>query len=538
MFSTFNYDRATGGMVIAGKVNSDFISHIALIRSFSLGDNFQRILELKLPEYPLFPGEPIRYHFVFYMLVGLLERIGVRIDWALNIPSILGFFLLLSTIFLLSKRLFNNYIISCLSVLFFFFNGSLSFIRFFKLNPISASSVNDIIRNSIFPSFAPWGPGEISAFWNLNIYTNQRHLGLAFGIILLFIIALLKLERCSWAKQKPWAVVWGLVIAVFPYFHQPSLIIFAILMLCYWLFFPSLRKLLFSTGIISLTLILPQIFGIRHGPSLINWAPGYLIPRGLLNPAHFTMYWWENLGYHSILIPLGFLLSSVRVKKIIFPIFLLFTVPNLVTFSPEAAANHKFFNFYLILGSMLTAYLIVFFYKNIIKVKNIGIRVVGGLCLIILTFSLMFSGIIDFFAVRNDGTSIWPDIKSQPLAHWFYLNTDPSSVVLTADYISPVSLSGRKIFIGWPYFSWSAGYDTNERINLKHKIFMSESVTEQCGLLRNNNLSYIVLAYPAEELDFTPNYNIFLDHGTPAFKTSYGIVEYTVYDTRSYCHGV
>src|SRR5579885_3661753 len=73
-FHTFSYDSKAKEMIIAEKVSSDFLAHIPLIRSFSFGHNWP-------PEYPLFPGVPIRYHFLFYAGVGLLEKIGFRIDW-------------------------------------------------------------------------------------------------------------------------------------------------------------------------------------------------------------------------------------------------------------------------------------------------------------------------------------------------------------------------------------------------------------------------------------------------------------------------
>jgi hypothetical protein len=90
MFSTFGYEN--GNIVIRDKLYSDFLSHIPLIRSFSMGDNFP-------PEYPHFPGEPIRYHFLFYFFVGMLEKIGLRIDIALNIMSVIGFAGLMIAIF-------------------------------------------------------------------------------------------------------------------------------------------------------------------------------------------------------------------------------------------------------------------------------------------------------------------------------------------------------------------------------------------------------------------------------------------------------
>lgn len=99
MFHTFSYEN--NSILIASKAWSDFASHIPLIRSFSLGSNLP-------PEYPIFPGEPIRYHFLFYLVVGLLERLGMRIDFALNIPSALSFFLLICSIYLLAMLLFNR----------------------------------------------------------------------------------------------------------------------------------------------------------------------------------------------------------------------------------------------------------------------------------------------------------------------------------------------------------------------------------------------------------------------------------------------
>src|SRR3989344_8019775 len=100
MFHTFGYVAVTSQMRPATTTWSDFGSHLPLIRSFSIGANLPRLLRGEAPEYPLFPGAPIRYHFLFYAIVGLLERIGVRIDWALNVPSALGLGFLMVMIYL------------------------------------------------------------------------------------------------------------------------------------------------------------------------------------------------------------------------------------------------------------------------------------------------------------------------------------------------------------------------------------------------------------------------------------------------------
>src|SRR3989344_8805271 len=182
MFHTFQY--RNGNMLIGAMLWSDFSWTIPMIRSFSFGENFP-------VEAPLFPGEPIHYHFLFYTLVGLLEKTGIRLDYALNLPSIVGLTSFLVMLYVFAKRLFNSSVVAILTVLFLLFNGTLSFIYFFSSHPLSIHSFQDIIGNTTFSSFGPYDGNLVSAFWNLNIYTNQRHfagaLALSLAIVYIFI---------------------------------------------------------------------------------------------------------------------------------------------------------------------------------------------------------------------------------------------------------------------------------------------------------------------------------------------------------------
>src|SRR3972149_11899868 len=110
MFSSFSSTSQT--IQISTKAWSDFASHVPLIRSFSFGDNFP-------PQYPVFPGEPIKYHFLFYAYVGYLEKIGLPIGFSLNIPSVLGFIFLLLMIYFFAKMIFKSKVVGLLSVFFF-----------------------------------------------------------------------------------------------------------------------------------------------------------------------------------------------------------------------------------------------------------------------------------------------------------------------------------------------------------------------------------------------------------------------------------
>lgn len=493
MFHTFSYDSITSSMLIATKAWSDFGAHIPLIRSFSLGDNWTKLGQGQAPEYPLFPEEPIRYHFLFYAVVGALERLGLRIDWALNLPSALGFFLLIAMIYSLAMTLFKDKRVAWLAIIFFLFNGSLSFIQFFAQHPLGLSSVSEILSNQVFPAFAPWGKGDITAFWNLNIYTNQRHLSLSFAMALAYLYLALKVMDLPWKKQFPWAIASGILLGLYPFLHQPTLLILAIFAGSYFLFFPKLRKYLFLSVAVAALLISPQLRLLAVGKGNISWYPGYLI-HDQLSFSRFCVYWWRNLGLHFFLIPLGFLIASRKIKLATLPIFLVFVVANLFKFSVEVAASHKFFNFFLILGNMISAFVVLRLMQqcnNItIKQLRLPLKLVASAGLIGI---LTLSGIIDFFAVKNDVKGRVIDLPANRAATWIRDNTPPSAVFLNSSYFfHPASLAGRKIFFGWPYFPWSAGYTENRSVIIK-TVYESKNPAIFCPLLRKRNLGYITI---------------------------------------------
>jgi hypothetical protein len=490
MFFTFSYNTNTHSMIFASKVWSDFGAHIPLIRSFSMGYNWP-------PQYPLFPGEPIRYHFLFYFLVAMLEKAGVRIDWALNSLSIIGFNGLLIGIYVAAKKLFKNNFVAILSVIFFLFNGTLTFIKYFSATNLSLSSVWKIKDVTQFLSFAPWGAGDITAFWNLNIYTNQRHLAAAFAIVVWFIASLTEINNMKEKPQIFWAVFWGIVIGLLPFFHQPTLVIFALILIFGFLLLPKLRIFFVTCGLISLVLIIPQMTNFLSGPKSFAWYPGYLIHDGL-TPIRFITYWWQNLGLHLILVPLGYILAPKNVRKYLFFIFVVFTVGFLFKFSVEIAANHKFFNLFLIFGNMLSAYVIYLLIKLIRSVKFIVLRIPLFIIPIILVIFLTLSGVIDFFAVKNDNRGPMADVEASPVASWIAKNTPPDAVFLNANFFDhPASLAGRKVFLGWPYFSWSAGYDsTNRLFKDMTAMYAPKSFKQLCLDLRHFNISYITFEDP------------------------------------------
>jgi len=499
MFHTFSYDAQNHSIQIAFKLWSDFGAHIPLIRSFSMGDNLTRFFH-GTTQYPIFPGEPIRYHYLFFMLVGILERLGVRIDWALNVPSALGFASLLVLLYLIAKRLFHSKAVGFLTLIFFLFNGSLAFLRFFSLHPLSAQTGSDIIRANQFPAFAPWGPGLISAFWNLNIYTNQRHLAPAFAMVLCFLYIIIKDQKYTPKQQILRAIPWGIIFGVFPYFHPPSLLILAICMICYFFLYPNSRVFLFTVGVITLCISIPQMYHVQSEVKAVAWYPGYIFHNEVVSLRslpqmlwYMVVFWWQNLGLHSIFILLGFFLISKNARRALIPILPIFLVPNFFKFSVEASANHKFFNFVLMLGAMITAYVLISFVHKAKRQKHLIITLLMTGLVGVVTLFLILSGVIDFFVIFNDTKGNLPDIPTNKEATWIKNNTPPNAIFLNSGYLyHPASVAGRAIFLGWPYFPWSAGYKEN-RMPIMNVMYETRDQKERCDLLAKYNISYITV---------------------------------------------
>jgi len=476
MLHTFSWQ--DGSILIASKAWSDFASHIPLIRSFSLGDNWP-------PEYPIFPGEPIRYHFLFYWGVGILEKLGLRIDYALNIPSALSFFLLLLSIYLLARHLFKSRFVASLSVLLFLFNGSFSCLEFFRAHPLSINTLSDLLNNTTFPSFGPYDGKTVSAFWNLNVYTNQRHLALPFSLLLLLVYFLLKDDEDKKVSRTQ-IISGGLFIGILPFAHS-SIFAMAILVLG-MLFILLKRRRLTIVGIFFLgfVLSLPRVIFLGRTAGFTPILQlGYLTPDPV-NFISFSKYWFLNLGLSFLLIPVGFLLSSREQRRLLVAFLPLFLVGNLVQFTIEMAGNHKFFNVFLAVSNIYVAYVVFCVWKS----KLLG-KVVASFLIIFLTLS----GVIDFFAIKNDSSYKIEDYSKNPDVLWIRDNTPKNAVFLNSTYLyNPASLAGRKIFLGWPYFAWSLGHDTNKRDFEQGALLLAKNPEATCGQFTKNNIEYVVVS--------------------------------------------
>ncbi len=516
MFKTFNLS-PEGNLKIATKAWSDFAATIPLIRSFSLGSNFP-------PQYPIFAGPAIRYHFGFYLLVGILEKLGLPIKYALNIPSIFGFTFLLIIIYYFSKKVFASKSVGVISVILFLFNGSFSFLEFFKKYPFSNLTFSQVVKNTSFPSFGPYDGKTVSAFWNLNIYTNQRHLAIAYSVFLLIFYLINRYSEKPDGFSYKKAFILGLSIGLFPFIHYAVFGMLGILLLISFLLYPKIRLKIVFAGLTSLYIAIPQVLYMGSSNLHINlFRSGYLIND--LNIMNFLNYWFLNVGLGSVLCILGFIFASNKQRKIFLPFLALFIIGNLIQVSPEIAANHKFFNLFIIGANMFTAYFLVKIWQSNILAKF----------LVLVVFPIIIlSGVIDLFPIFNDGYITLEDIPNNKAALFIKENTPKNSVVLNGSFLyDPASLAGRKIYLGWPYFSWSAGYDTDNRFKTMKSILEETNKASACRKLSEEHINFLELQKPSPLEGMTINYQLFEDNFKQEFhEDGSGI---SIYDVNKTC---
>ena len=187
MFYVFHVTTENGKELIKSGVTifSDFAPHTAMIRSFSLHDNFPT-------QYPHYGGADVKYHFMFQFLAGNLEYLGLRIDWAFNWISATSLWSFLVLLYFIAKKV-TGYAAAGVITVFMFFCRS-SFAALDKIvNTIADGRWSDFFNNSQFIGYTnheDWG------LWNYNVFLNQRHLG--FGLLIAAIAIMYFIDRLEW----------------------------------------------------------------------------------------------------------------------------------------------------------------------------------------------------------------------------------------------------------------------------------------------------------------------------------------------------
>ncbi|MDP1721711.1 MAG: hypothetical protein Q8L37_00725 [Candidatus Gottesmanbacteria bacterium] len=487
MAKSFGYDAGTSQFRIARHEVGDFGLHISLIRSFASGQN-------RGPESPFFPGRPLVYHYAVDWLAGLLVRIGIRIDFALNGISALALTILLYGLYRLAI-LFSNgkKVVGLLSIVLFVLPGNLSFIDILREAPKNFSFFSYFWR---FPDYIHKGPFDgsvITIYSTLAPYLNQRHLiaGMAIAVWVIWMIV-------GWSdgnKRIPdsrWIIV-GLLLGAATRVHVVVAASTGIMVMALLLGKRN-KALILLVGTAFLVAIphLIQIISMRSATSLGQlWNPGYLAPQPL-SWASWIMFWIYNLGIFVILIPCAYRLTSEAGRRLLIGAGLLFLIANTVQISYRIEHNHSLINFATALSLPFIAHLIVSWWQK------------RGIAWRILTVSTVFlsitSGLFNLMVVKNDYQLIIDDAPKNRFMQWITTKTDSGSVFIAEPALyDPVVLTGRKNYLGHEYYVSVMGYDywsRRKQIDTWLTSFNQNTIAE----MKKHSIRYVVI--PKERKDF------------------------------------
>ncbi len=493
MWSTLSH--SDGYIKISPHLFGDYSTHLSLIRSFSKGYN-------PTPEYQGFPGEYIKYHYFFFYLAGMLERIGFRIDIALALLGGIGLTGVLTAVFLLAKKVFGTIRSGIIASLLCLANSSLSWVYFLQGKHSASDVLNALISSPTFASSGPFDGKLVSICWNLNVFVNQRHLLFALMLYFVFVYCI------HYTKSKKMFAVGMGAFFVISLMHKSILIIALVSVFCLAVAAPhENRKRLLLACAVTCLLTIPSVM-LSRNVSTIIFRPGFLFNETtewdrlhISSPIlRWVVYWAFNCGFTFLLACVSWLSlrpesksKFEKVKEIFFSdktvwatiAILVFVLGNLFAFGREMfGANHKFFNFSLLIANVYVGgFLDSLPWKGIIN-KSI----ITGIFLL-----LTLGGIVDISPVFAPRKMSIPDITKDPVSEWVLTKTPRDAVFFNiTDDVLPITLAGRKVFYGWEYISWSYGYDVDSR---KEEIrsFLDTNTTfvRQCAILRDHAITYI-----------------------------------------------
>ena len=490
------------GILYSGfSVFGDYAPHTAMMRSFSRGNNFPT-------QYPHYGGQDVKYHFMFQFLVGNLEYLGLRIDIGYNLVSILSLTGFLMILYAISYRMFHSFCAGASALVFFFFRSGTAFWQYLWEHFRAGDLVETLRANT---SFIGYTTNENWGLWNFNVYLNQRHL--VFGLLMVSAAVWIFMEwleaGCShsengivwigkrifskdaWAgRNVKIAVLLGVFLGLTAFWNGAALIggllilagmaVFSDGKLDYAIcaalavFFSELQSKLFVLG----SVMSPSFYWgfLAENKSLVG-VIGYLA---------------EISGFFFVGLVVTVVFLKRKERAVLFGFLLPLVFAFLVSLTPDINVNHK----YVMISYAFTAVFWGWTVRRLFLAGKTGWkkwlgRVVCGILCICLTLT----GIYDYVIILRDNDSghrVTVNMNSD-LTDWLSENLHKEDLLLTPEYtMNEVTMAGVMLYCGWPYYAWSAGYDTYYRAEQAVTIYTTDDQNVLKETVKQEKITYIL----------------------------------------------
>lgn len=497
------------GILYSGfSVYGDYAPHTAMMRSFSRGNNFPT-------QYPHYGGQDVKYHFMFQFLVGNLEYLGLRLDLGYNLVSILSLAGFLMVLYGISYRMFKSFWAGAAAIVFFFFRSGTAFWRYLWEHLQAGDLVRTLEENTAFIGYTTnenWG------LWNFNVYLNQRHL--AFGLLMTAVAVWTFMDwveaGCShkeqgflWVrnrffKKEAWicrnegtAILLGLFLGLTAFWNGAALIGGLLILAGLAVFSDGKLDYMICAGLAVLFSELQSKIFVSGSVMSPSFYWGFLAD----NKSISGVLWYlvEISGFFFV----GMIVAAVFLKRsqraVLMGCLLPMVFAFLVSLTPDINVNHKYV--------MISYAFVTVFWGWIVRCvflegkkgwkKWIGRAVAAVLCI-----CLSATGIYDYVIILRDNDSahrMTVNMESS-LTDWLSANLKKNDLLLTPEYtMNEVTMSGAMLYCGWPYYAWSAGYDTGYRAGQAVLMYTTDDPEVLKAAVKQEKITYILFE---EDMEF------------------------------------
>ena len=497
------------GILYSGfSVYGDYAPHTAMMRSFSRGNNFPT-------QYPHYGGQDVKYHFMFQFLVGNLEYLGLRLDLGYNLVSILSLAGFLMVLYGISYRMFKSFWAGAAAIVFFFFRSGTAFWRYLWEHLQAGDLVRTLEENTAFIGYTTnenWG------LWNFNVYLNQRHL--AFGLLMAAVAVWTFMDwveaGCSHKEQgflwvrnrfftkKAWicrnvdtAILLGLFLGLTAFWNGAALIGGLLILAGLAVFSDGKLDYVICAGLAVLFSELQSKIFVSGSVMSPSFYWGFLAD----NKSISGVLWYlvEISGFFFV----GMIVAAVFLKRgqrvVLMGCLLPMAFAFLVSLTPDINVNHKYV--------MISYAFVTVFWGWIVRcvflaVKNSWKKWAGRAAAAVLCICLSATGIYDYVIILRDNDSahrMTVNMESS-LTDWLSANLKKNDLLLTPEYtMNEVTMSGAMLYCGWPYYAWSAGYDTGYRAGQAVLIYTTDDPELLKATVKQEKITYILFE---EDMEF------------------------------------
>lgn len=497
------------GILYSGfSVYGDYAPHTAMMRSFSRGNNFPT-------QYPHYGGQDVKYHFMFQFLVGNLEYLGLRLDLGYNLVSILSLAGFLMVLYGISYRMFKSFWAGAAAIVFFFFRSGTAFWHYLWEHLQAGDLVRTLEENTAFIGYTTnenWG------LWNFNVYLNQRHL--AFGLLMAAVAVWTFMDwveaGCShkehgflWVRnrfftKKAWicrnvdtAILLGLFLGLTAFWNGAALIGGLLILAGLAVFSDGKLDYVICAGLAVLFSELQSKIFVSGSVMSPSFYWGFLAD----NKSISGVLWYlvEISGFFFV----GMIVAAVFLKRgqraVLMGCLLPMAFAFLVSLTPDINVNHKYV--------MISYAFVTVFWGWIVRCvflagKNNWKKWAGRVAAAVLCICLSATGIYDYVIILRDNDSahrMTVNMESS-LTDWLSANLKKNDLLLTPEYtMNEVTMSGAMLYCGWPYYAWSAGYDTGYRAGQAVLIYTTDDPELLKATVKQEKITYILFE---EDMEF------------------------------------